>query len=94
MTDYTDDEHRALSDAGQARAELRQTAKAFEAVRMGLFELIERSPIDAKDVREQAYAGLHILTRVKQALEEAVAMGDVAEASALRRAILAGEDGA
>jgi hypothetical protein len=91
MTDYTDDEHRALSDAGQARAELRQCEKAFEAVRMGLFELIERSPIDAKDVREQAYAGLHILARVKLALEETVAAGEVVENSASLRAILAGE---
>lgn len=91
---YTEDEHHTLAEAGQARVELRQCERAFEEVRMGLFELIERSPIEARDVREQAYAGLHILKRVKTALEAAVVAGEATERNAEVRAILKGEAGA
>jgi hypothetical protein len=92
MTDYTPDEQRAISDAGQARAELRQLDKAFEQVRQELFALFEAAPIDAADVRLHCHAGLQVLKRVRSALEATVAEGDVAEGAARMRAILAGED--
>jgi hypothetical protein len=90
----TPDEFAILSEAGHARVELQQCDKAFAEVREGLFSIIENSPIDAVTVREQAYAGLHILKRVQVALQAAVSAGEAVEGNARIRAILAGEDDA
>lgn len=87
----TPEEFETLAEAGHARVELRQCEKAFVEVREGLFSIIENSPIDAMVVREQAYAGLHILKRVQAALQAAVSAGEVAEGNARVRAILSGD---
>lgn len=92
MTNLTHEEQMAASAGAQAKVELRQTEQAFDAVRQGLFTLIEDSKVAETVIREQAYAGLSILNSVRAALFAVASSADVAEHSSLIRDILAGKD--
>lgn len=92
MTDLTHDDILTIANAQQAKGDLRQTEAAFHQVRDELFAIIEGSPVDGVAIREQAYAGLHILKRVQTALFVIASGEEVANNSGLIARILAGED--
>jgi hypothetical protein len=92
MTDHnTDEELMAAARGAQAEMELRETEKAFESLRLGLFETIAGSGMEQSVLREKCYLAVFILDGVKQLLLTTAASKAVADHAGLIRGILSGE---
>ena len=67
--------------AAQAKLELRETEKAFEAVRQAMIGRLFDSPLSSTAEREQLYLGVQALTAVRDALIGVIAAGDLEDAA-------------
>lgn len=92
MTPHTtDEEYREAARADQAAMELRETERAFEEVRKGLFEVIATSALGETNLRERCFMAVQSLDQVKAILLQVASSKAVVEHNALIRSIMAGD---
>jgi len=86
----TEDEEIAAARGARAEHELRETSKAFESLRQGLFETIAKSGMTETELREKCYLALMILDGVKSLLTATAGDKAIAEYSQTIREIMSG----
>lgn len=74
-----------IRDAAQARAELRQTDAAFEAIKQNAIEGIVSSTLDQSERRETLYRVIQTVDAVRQQLFQIVATGEMEQVVADRQ---------
>lgn len=88
----TAEEHREAARADQAAMELRETEKAFDEVRKGLFEAIATSKLGEHELREKCFMAVQALDAVRGILVQVASAKAMIEHNALIRGIIAGAD--
>lgn len=78
-----------LRAAGQARVELAQTERLFDAMQEALAERWATTGIDAADHREKLYHAAAAIRSVRKALNQAVQAGEVVKHAAEMAELLA-----